>query len=230
MKKVFMYVGFGVIVVFVLVMALCSAFGGSESVTVEDKVAVNVPEGVAVPVSDSKTEAYRNSRVSTEQYFAQLSTEEDISLVSDDDHIGKVKEKPLTVAEDEGAAAKRVFGDADVSTVVSSGEKVPVKPRMAGNNGPVQMTPEQKLEYDRKRAEMVKEVLAGDGKTVKEDSTKTDSQKSRETLDFGEISRRNNDGIITSLDDDFEDPSVRYSSSAKVPFRCMFVKDQKLHS
>ena len=228
MKKVFMYVGFGVIVVFVLVMALCSAFGGSESVTVEDKVAVNVPEGVAVPVSDSKTEAYRNSRVSTEQYFAQLSTEEDISLVSDDDHIGKVKEKPLTVAEDEGAAAKRVFGDADVSTVVSSGEKVPVKPRMAGNNGPVQMTPEQKLEYDRKRAEMVKEVLAGDGKTIKEDSTKTDFQKSRETLDFGEISRRNNDGIITSLDDDFEDPSVRYSSSAKVPFRCMFVKDQKL--
>ena len=51
---------------------------------------------------------------------------------------------------------------------------------MAGNNGPVQMTPEQKLEYDRKRAEMVKEVLAGDGKTVKEDSTKTDSQKSRQ--------------------------------------------------
>ena len=228
MKKVFMYVGFGVIVVFVLVMALCSAFGGSESVTVEDKVAVNVPEGVAVPVSDSKTEAYRNSRVSTEQYFAQLSTEEDISLVSDDDHIGKVKEKPLTVAEDEGAAAKRVFGDADVSTVVSSGEKAPVKPRMAGSSGYGQMTPEQKLEYDRKRAEMVKEVLAGDGKTIKEDSTKTDSQKSRETLDFGEISRRNNDGIITSLDDDFEDPSVRYSSSAKVPFRCMFVKDQKL--
>ena len=228
MKKVLMYVGFGVIVVFVLVMALCSAFGGSESVTVEDKVTVNVPEGVAVPVSDSKTEAYRNSRVSTEQYFAQLSAEEDISLVSDDDHNDKVIEKPLTVAEDEGAAAKRVFGDADVSTVVSSGEKVPVKPRMAGNNGPVQMTPEQKLEYDRKRAEMVKEVLAGDGKTIKEDSTKTDSQKSRETLDFGEISRRNNDGIITSLDDDFEDPSVRYSSSAKVPFRCMFVKDQKL--
>ena len=164
MKKVFMYVGFGVIVVFVLVMALCSAFGGSESVTVEDKVAVNVPEGVAVPVSDSKTEAYRNSRVSTEQYFAQLSTEEDISLVSDDDHIGKVKEKPLTVAEDEGAAAKRVFGDADVSTVVSSGEKVPVKPRMAGNNGPVQMTPEQKLEYDRKRAEMVRRCWLATGR------------------------------------------------------------------
>ena len=33
MKKVLMYVGFGVIVVFVLVMALCSAFGDRKSVT-----------------------------------------------------------------------------------------------------------------------------------------------------------------------------------------------------
>ena len=227
MKKVFMYVGFGVIVVFVLVMALCSAFGGSESVTVEDKVTVNVPEGVAVPVSDSKTEAYRNSRVSTEQYFAQLSTEEDISLVSDDDHIGKVKEKPLTVAEDEGAAAKRVFGDADVSTVVSSGEKTPVKPRMAGSNGYGQMTPEQKLEYDRKRAEMVKEVLAGDGEIAGQAGNDDDDRPRHEVLSRNDLASVN-DGIITSLDDDFEDPSVRYSSSAKVPFRCMFVKDQKL--
>lgn len=37
-----------------------------------------------------------------------------------------------------------------------------------------------------------------------------------------------NFGIITSLDDDFDDPSVRYSSSEKVPFRCMFVRDQKV--
>ena len=227
MKKVLMYVGFGVIVVFVLVMALCSAFGGSESVTAEDKVAVNVPEGVAVPVSDSKTEAYRNSRVSTEQYFAQLSAEEEISLVSDEGHIGKVKEKPLTVAEDESAAAKRVFGDADVSTVVSSGEKAPVKPRMAGNNGPVQMTPEQRLEYDRKRAEMVKEVLAGDGEIAGQAGNDDDDRPRHEVLSRNDLASVN-DGIITSLDDDFEDPSVRYSSSAKVPFRCMFVKDQKL--
>ena len=228
MKKVLKYVGFGVIVVFVLVLALCSAFGDRKSVAIEDKVTVNVPEGVAVPVSDSKTEAYRNSRVSTEQYFAQLSAEEEISLVSDDDHIGKVKEKPLTVAEDESAAAKRVFGEAAVSTVVSSGAKAPVRSGLSGNKGNVPMTPDQRLEYDRKRAEMVKEVLAGDGKTVKGDSAETDSNKVRKSLDFGEISRRNNDGIITSLDDDFEDPSVRYSSSAKMPFRCMFVKDQKL--
>ena len=228
MKKVFMYVGFGVIVVFVLVMALCSAFGGSESVTVEDKVAVNVPEGVAVPVSDSKTEAYRNSRVSTEQYFAQLSAEEDISLVSDDDHIGKVKEKPLTVAEDEGAAAKRVFGDSEVASVSIDVVRSPVKPGMTGSSGYGQMTPEQKLEYDRKRAEMVKEVLAGDGEIAGQAGNDDDDDSPRLEV----LSRNDpasvNDGIITSLDDDFEDPSVRYSSSAKVPFRCMFVKDQKL--
>ena len=228
MKKVFMYVGFGVIVVFVLVMALCSAFGGSESVTVEDKVAVNVPEGVAVPVSDSKTEAYRNSRVSTEQYFAQLSTEEDISLVSDDDHIGKVKEKPLTVAEDEGAAAKRVFGDSEVASVSIDVVRSPVKPGMTGSSGYGQMTLEQKLEYDRKRAEMVKEVLAGDGEIAGQAGNDDDDDSPRLEV----LSRNDpasvNDGIITSLDDDFEDPFVRYSSSVKVPFRCMFVKDQKL--
>ena len=227
MKKVLMCVGFGVIVVFVLVMALCSAFGDRKSVTAEDKVTVNVPEGVAVPVSDSKTEAYRNSRVSTEQYFAQLSAEEEISLVSDDDHIGKVKEKPLTVAEDESAAAKRVFGEAAVSTVVSSGAKAPVRPGLSGNKGNVPMTPDQRLEYDRKRAEMVKEVLAGDGEIAGQAGNDDDDRPRHEVLSRNDLASVN-DGIITSLDDDFEDPSVRYSSSAKVPFRCMFVKDQKL--
>ena len=147
--------------------------------------------------------------------------------MSDDDHIGKVKEKPLTVAEDEGAAAKRVFGDADVSTVVSSGEKAPVKPGMTGSSGYGQMTPEQKLEYDRKRAEMVKEVLAGDGEIAGQAGNDDDDSPRLEVLSRNAPASVN-DGIITSLDDDFEDPSVRYSSSAKVPFRCMFVKDQKL--
>ena len=84
MRKVLLYVGVGGIVVFVLVMAICSAFGGRGSSVAEEQVTVNVPEGVAVPVSDSKTEAYRNTHISTDQYFAQLSAEEDISLVSSD--------------------------------------------------------------------------------------------------------------------------------------------------
>ena len=37
------------------------------------------------------------------------------------------------------------------------------------------------------------------------------------------------DGIISTLDDDFSDAAVQYEG-AKRPFRCMFVKDQKLKS
>lgn len=223
MRKVLLYVGFGGIVVSVLVMAICSAFGGRGSSVAEEQVSVNVPEGVAVPVSDSKTEAYINSRVSTEQYFAQLSAEEDISLVSPDGD--DVKEKPLVVAEDEEAAAKRVFGDSNVSVAGSAVERSPVKPGMTGSSGYVSMTQDQRLEYDRRRAEMVRDVLT-EGEIAGQAGNDDDKPR-LEVLSRNDLSSVN-DGIITSLDDDFDDPSVRYSSSAKVPFRCMFVRDQKV--
>ena len=224
MRKVLLYVGFGGIVVAVLVMAICSAFGGRGSSVTEEQVSVNVPEGVAVPVSDSKTEAYRNTHISTDQYFAQLSAEEDISLVSSDSN--EVKEKPSIVIEDEDAAAKRVFGDSEVAFVSRTVERSPVKPGMTGSSGYGQMTPEQKLEYDRRRAEMVRDVLA-EGEIAGQAGNDDDDKPRLEVLSRNDIAT-GNDGIITSLDDDFDDPSVRYSSSAKVPFRCMFVRDQKV--
>ena len=242
MRKVLLYVGFGGIVVSVLVMAICSAFGGRGSSVAEDQVSVNVPEGVAVPVSDSKTEAYRNTHISTDQYFAQLSAEEDISLVSSDGDRGN--EEPLSAGEDEGAAAKRVFGDSNVSVAGSALERFPVKPGMTGSSGYGQMTPEQKLEYDRRRAEMVRDVLTegeiaaqagnddyqagSDDRRDGDNGRDGDDERSQSAmLSLNDISYGNG-GIIISLDDDFDDPSVRYSSSAKVPFRCMFVRDQKV--
>ena len=240
MKKVLLYVGFGGFVVSVLVMALCNAFAGRGSSVAEEQVSVNVPEGVAVPVSDSKTEAYRNTHISTDQYFAQLSSEEDISLVSSDGD--DRNEEPLSAGEDEGAAAKRVFGDSEVASVSIAVERSPVKSGMTGSSGYGQMTPEQKLEYDRRRAEMVRDVMtwseiagqAGnddyqaecddyrDGDDGRDDERSQSAMLSRNDIAFGNV------GIITSLNDDFDDPSVRYSSSAKVPFRCMFVRDQKV--
>lgn len=242
MRKVLLYVGFGGIVVSVLVMAICSAFGGRGSSVAEEQVSVNVPEGVAVPVSDSKTEAYRNTHISTDQYFAQLSAEEDISLVSSDGD--DVKEKPLVVAEDEEAAAKRVFGDSNISVAGSAVERSPVKPGMTGSSGYVSMTQDQRLEYDRRRAEMVRDVLTegeiaaqagnddyqagSDDRRDGDNGRDGDDERSQSAmLSLNDISYGNG-GIITSLDDDFDDPSVRYSSSAKVPFRCMFVRDQKV--
>lgn len=222
MRKVWLYLGFGGIVVSVLVMALCNAFGGKGSSVAEEQVAVNVPEGVAVPVYDSKTEAYRNTHISTDQYFAQLSAEEEISLVSSDGD--RCNEEPLSDGED--AAAKRVFGDSEVASVSIAVERSPVKPVMTSSGGYGQMTPEQKLEYDRRRAEMVRDVLA-EGEIAGQAGNDNDDKTRLEVLSRNEIAT-GNDGIITSLDDDFDDPSVRYSSSAKVPFRCMFVRDQKV--
>ena len=224
MRKVWLYLGFGGIVVSVLVMALCNAFGGKGASVAEEQVAVHVPEGVAVPVYDSKTEAYRNTHISTDQYFAQLSAEEDISLVSSDSN--EVKEKPSIVIEDEDAAAKRVFGDSEVASVSIAVERSPVKSEMTGSSGYGQMTPEQKLEYDRRRAEMVRDVLT-EGEIAAQAGNDDDDKPRPEMLSRNDIAT-GNDGIITSLDDDFDDPSVRYSSSAKVPFRCMFVRDQKV--
>ena len=214
MKKVLLYVGFGGFVVSVLVMAICSAFGGRGSSVAEEQVSVNVPEGVAVPVSDSKTEAYRNTHISTDQYFAQLSAEEDISLVSSDGDRGN--EEPLSAGEDEEAAAKRVFGDSEVASVSRTVERSPVKPGMTGSGGYGQMTPEQKLEYDRRRAEMVRDVLT-EGEIAAQAGNDDDDRTRLEVLSRNDLASVN-DGIITSLDDDFDDPSVRYSSSAKVPF------------
>lgn len=224
MRKVLLYVGFGGIVVSVLVMAICSAFGGRGSSVAEEQVSVNVPEGVAVPVSDSKTEAYRNTHISTDQYFAQLSAEEDISLVSSDGDDSN--EEPLSAGEDEDAAAKRVFRDSEVASVSRTVERSPVKPGMTSSGGYGQMTPEQKLEYDRRRAEMVRDVLT-EGEIAAQAGNDDDDRTRLEVLSRNDLASVN-DGIITSLDDDFDDPSVRYSSSAKVPFRCMFVRDQKI--
>ena len=240
MRKVLLYVGFGGIVVSVLVMAICSAFGGRSSSVAEEQVSVNVPEGVAVPVSDSKTEAYRNTHVSTDQYFAQLSVEDDISLVSSDGDRGN--EEPLSAGEDEGAAAKRVFGYSEVASVSRTVERSPVKSGMTGSSAYGQMTPEQKLEYDRRRAEMVRDVMTGseiagqagndDYQAGCDDHRDGDDGRDEERSQSAMLSRNDiasgNVGIITSLDDDFDDPSVRYSSSEKVPFRCMFVRDQKV--
>lgn len=213
----------------VLVMALCNAFGGKGAYVAEEQVAVNVPEGVAVPVYDSKTEAYRNTHISTDQYFAQLSAEEDISLVSSDSN--EVKEKPSIAIDDEAAAAKRVFGDSEVSgnsgNVANCERDFSTSLSSARNDNVLTMSYEEKLEYDRRRAEMVRDVMTGSEIAGQAGNDDDNDRPRLEVLTRNDLASVN-DGIITSLDDDFDDPSVRYSSSAKVPFRCMFVRDQKV--
>ena len=127
------------------------------------------------------------------------------------------------------AAAKRVFGDSEVSGNSGKMEDrerdFSTSLRSARNDNVHTMSYEERLEYDRRRAEMVRDVLA-EGEIAGQAGNDDDSPR-LEVLTRNDLSSVN-DGIITSLDDDFDDPSVRYSSSAKVPFRCMFVRDQKV--
>ena len=89
------------------------------------------------------------------------------------------------------------------------------------------MTPEERLAYDRKRAEMVRDVLTGDGRSeempdqVGHDGARGGHDTGPEILHFAQD---DGDGIITTLDDEPSE-GVRYGIR---PFRCMFVRDEKL--
>ena len=86
------------------------------------------------------------------------------------------------------------------------------------------MTEQERLDYDRRRAEMVRDVLTGgSAEKAPAEAPKPEPQ----SIDLSAVG--SSDGIISSLDDDFEDDAVQYEG-AKRPFKCMFVRDQKLTS
>ena len=98
------------------------------------------------------------------------------------------------------------------------------------------MTPEEKLEYDRRRAEMVRDVLteqngAGSAANASTAGSNADGRTAAghtaeaEPLDF---SFSSSDGVISSLDDEQNDMAVRYEDDVKRPFRCMFIRDEKI--
>lgn len=217
-------VALGVLLFGGLVWFLASEFGGKKEPAKEKSVTATIPDGEVQKMSDSKSEAFRGS-VSTDAYFEQLGqkmkADEDISLVSSTDSEAP---KPVAAQEPAGAPVERVFGPAPQTA------PAPVR-RSSGGNGPSSrtMTQQERLDYDRQRAEMVRDVLTGgempgqaghDGGQVGHDDAPA-------SIDLSGVG--SSDGIITSLDDDFEDAAVQYEG-AKRPFKCMFVRDQKLTS
>ena len=123
-----------------------------------------------------------------------------------------------------GSAAERVFGPAPVERSVprqsggSSGS--------GGSAGAVrqrQMSEEEQLEYDRKRAEMVRDVITGT-------SSEAEGASSPDSVDEDEVELKyhSDDDIVFSLDDEFTDDGVNYPEDSKRPFRCMFIRDEKL--
>ena len=207
---------------------------GCRNEAAAEKVAMDVPEGIAEEIPASKRKAYQEKgrkSVSTDEYFEMLMTEEEISLVSSEkipgqagndgagqdvsDRIDSVMVQPGKG----GSAAERVFGPAPIERSL---------PRQSGGSSGISrsshpMSEADKLEYDRKRAEMVRDVITGTS-SEPERISPPDSTAEDEV----ELRYHSDDDIVFSLDDEFTDDGVNYPEESKRPFRCMFVKDEKL--
>ena len=224
---------------------------GCRDVTAAEKVAMAVPEGIAEEIPESKREAYQEKgrkSVSTDEYFEMLMAEEEISLVSSEKIPGQAGRRSPVGAGDDGqdvsgrmdgvmvqpgkggSAAERVFGPAPVERGVprqSGGSSGSGGSAGAGGySGAVrqrQMSEEEQLEYDRKRAEMVRDVITGT-------SSEAEGASSPDSVDEDEVELKyhSDDDIVFSLDDEFTDDGVNYPEDSKRPFRCMFIRDEKL--
>lgn len=228
---------------------------GCRDETAAEKVAMDVPEGIAEEIPESKREAYQEKgrkSVSTDEYFEMLMAEEEISLVSSEKIPGQAGNDGYSGGQaggggagqdvsgrmdgvmvqpgKGGSAAERVFGPAPVERSVprqpggSSGSGGSAG--AGGYSGAVrqrQMSEEEQLEYDRKRAEMVRDVITGT-------SSEAEGASSPDSVDEDEVELRyhSDDDIVFSLDDEFTDDGVNYPEDSKRPFRCMFIRDEKL--
>ena len=235
---------------------------GCRDETAAEKVAMDVPEGIAEEIPESKREAYQEKgrkSVSTDEYFEMLMAEEEISLVSSEKIPGQAgndgyggagqagRRSSVGAGYDGqdvsgrmdgvmvqpgkgGSAAERVFGPAPVERSVprqSGGSSGSGGSAGAGGySGAVrqrQMSEEEQLEYDRKRAEMVRDVITGT-------SSEAEGASPPDSVDEDEVELRyhSDDDIVFSLDDEFTDDGVNYPEDSKRPFRCMFIRDEKL--
>ena len=228
---------------------------GCRDETAAEKVAMDVPEGIAEEIPESKREAYQEKgrkSVSTDEYFEMLMAEEEISLVSSEKIPGQAGNDGYSGGQaggggagqdvsgrmdgvmvqpgKGGSAAERVFGPAPVERSVprqSGGSSGSGGSAGAGGySGAVrqrQMSEEEQLEYDRKRAEMVRDVITGT-------SSEAEGASSPDSVDEDEVELKyhSDDDIVFSLDDEFTDDGVNYPEDSKRPFRCMFIRDEKL--
>lgn len=170
--------------------------------------------------------AFRGS-VSTDAYFEMFSDRandgDEISLVSDSLRLRPTMAAPSVSSGSAESSVERVFGVAPTSS-----EGAPVRRSSGtarGGSASRTLSQEERLEYDRQRAEMVRDVLTGGSTETAPEEPPTESAPA--SIDLLAVGA--SDGIISSLDDDFSDAAVQYEG-AKRPFRCMFVRDQKLQS
>lgn len=212
-----------------IVLMLLPMFKRGGAPTSEDvgSVAVTLPDAEVKQMADSKSEAMRGA-VTLDKYFDELKpegadSEEDMSLVSTDSS-SPAAAPAAAPSSPSITAVDRVFGPApspsSASSEVFSPSSPSSRPRGGGSSASRPRTEEERLEYDRKRAEMVRDVLTG-GAAV-EETPEAPEVAEPVAIDLSAVG--SSDGIVSTLDDE---PSEGVSYGLR-PFRCMFVRDQKL--
>lgn len=223
-KTLVLFIVLAVLFVGLVAVMLISSFKGpGKGATERETVSASLPDGEVQEMEGRKSIAFRGS-VSTDAYFDQLGAasadDGDISLMSSEN-----EHRPeQTTAQPRGSgedAVTRTFGAPPASSETQTSHR-----RVTGGSGSASrtMSEEERLDYDRRRAEMVRDVLTGG---QEEAPVTEDAPELPKSIDLSAVGA--SDGIITSLDDDFEDAAVQYEG-AKRPFKCMFVRDQKLTS
>ena len=192
----------------------------------DEGVTQTISDGIAQEMADSKSDAYRGL-VSTDDYFDQLgkrmADDEDISLVSSSSPAASSADGPASSGSVGEGSVDRVFGAPPAASAPSPSAPSSASARRSSGGGSSHpMTSEERLDYDRRRAEMVRDVLVGGSE---EPPVTEDAPEQPKSIDLSAVGSA--DDIISSLDDDTDDAAVQYEG-AKRPFRCMFVRDQKL--
>lgn len=237
-----------------------------QSVSVQQSVPSGESQKIMESKSEAyQTGSVQRKRSALDGYFQTLAPEgEDISLVSDDESsAGSSGNSGSSGAQGSGASSGQASGSDAVTRYLggpssddtsgsvnaaggsgsrragSSGGSAGGGSRTGSSSGARSisaMTPEEKLEYDRRRAEMVRDVLteqngAGSAANASTAGPNVDGRSAAghtaeaEPLDF---SFSSSDGVISSLDDEQNDMEVRYADDVKRPFRCMFIRDEKI--
>lgn len=210
-------------------------------------LSTGIPDGEPKDMGKSKRDSYRE-RGGVDSYFDALGEKADPS--PDDRDMGllpsgkpgsKDAEAPVPSGKKRGKE-----GEDPVSAVFGKGEEIsPGGGTRSGSgtwrNAPPSSRPapsaddeDRRLEYDRKRAEMVRDILSGrePSSPAPRDSSPREAHAALDQTPVAMGLGGDPDGIITSLDDyissDGTSPRVRYSEETVRPLRCMFVRDGKI--
>ena len=221
-KKWILFAALAVIVIGLVAVLIVTVFKpAGPAAPSENSVSAVIPDGEASRMEDSKSKVYRGS---TESYFAELdavdAAREDISLLTSDGTTSSPAAAPATASSAPEDAVSRVFSPAPQPAVPSAPAR-----RSSGGGASRPMTEDERLDYDRRRAEMVRDVLVGGTDASSSEAAEAAPEARQEPIDLSSVGA--SDGIISSLEDDPSDASVGYGVR---PFKCMFVRDQKLTS